>query len=345
MEFSESHQEWIPVPNWVHFLINFGYSWPTNEARPRRIALISMPCDSAAAGLIVLGALIHGLGNREANDLHGYHEALVRYGRQYLQSCRSCDMRCEPQQKHCGYSEEASGLVRYKDKKLWKVSELALGSIWFTRTSPPTDNIAVPRTERRWLSPKDALDWKIDGEAWPQMGCNTEELLGDVYASLIPTAKIVDENLRRSFSGLCLAGRVAGEAVSREMYSSIRFRINEANCRLSELLTVNGWNTGRQASRTTFFNARTQSSDRGSYPPTLVVADGDLSFLKVLSQVRFQRSDVIGVIHRTIERDNLEAVGNRLNGLHQWYEDDADLMSELPKPPMGISISVLKKRT
>jgi hypothetical protein len=344
MEFSESHHPWSAVPDWVRFLIDFGYNWPGGEERPRRVALMSMPCESAGAGLIALGALIRGLTYPDHNDLHGYHDALLRYAHQYLESCRTCDMRCEPQAKRCGYSEEASGFVRYKDNKVWEVSEIAFGSIWFTRTLPSTERVPVTRDERRWLSPKDALDWQIDGEAWPQLGDEAQALPIDAYSNLFPTANILKENLRRSFSGLCLAGRAVGEASTQQAYSSIRFSIDESEHTLTELLTVNGWNTDERASRITYFNARTETLDRGSYSPSLVVADGDLSFLKVLSFPTFQRSDVIGVIHRAIERDNLEAVGNRLNDLHQWYEEDYELVRQLQNVPMGISLAVLKKR-
>jgi hypothetical protein len=348
MDFSESHQAWIPVPTWVRFLIDLGYKWPTDHARPRRIALISMPCESAGAGLVALGAMIRGLTNADANDARGYHEALLRYARQYLESCRTCEMRCEPQERRCGYSEEASGFVRYKDNRIWEVSaqtELASGNIWVTRISPATERIVVSRSESRWVNPKGALEWQIDGQAWPELASGSAALPREAYNSLIPTAKIVGENLRRSFSSLCLAGRAIGEAATREMYSSIRFRIGESEHTLTQLLTVNGWNTDKRASRITYFNARTEKTDRGSYPPGLVVADGDLSFLKVLSYPLFQRSDVVGVVHRAIERDNLEAVGNRLTGLHQWYEEDTDLARQLQNVPMGISVAFLKKRS
>jgi hypothetical protein len=185
--------------------------------------------------------MIRGLTNAAANDTHGYHETLLRYARQYLENCRTCDMRCRPQEKRCGYSEEASGLVRYRDNKVWEVSELAFGSIWFSHTFPSTGRIPLARAQRRWLSPKDALDWQIDGEAWPQLGDESPALSVDAYSNLIPTANIVNENLRRSFSGLCLAGRAVGEATTRQMYSSIRFRTGESEHTLTELLTVNGW--------------------------------------------------------------------------------------------------------
>ncbi|CAN5483454.1 hypothetical protein BH20ACI3_BH20ACI3_39670 [soil metagenome] len=123
MQFSEFRQEWRSLPAWVRFLIDFGYEWPSHETRPRRIALLSTPCDSAGAGLVALGSMIRGLASPSANDVDGYHEALTRYARQYLESCRVCDMRCDPEAKRCGYTAEVSGRVRYKGEKLYTVSE------------------------------------------------------------------------------------------------------------------------------------------------------------------------------------------------------------------------------
>jgi hypothetical protein len=77
----------------------------------------------------------------------------------------------------------------------------------------------------------------------------------------------------------------------------------------------------------------------------LVVADGDVSFLKVLDDSEFQRSDVIGVIQRTLERDSLESVGNRMLGLHQWYAEDIELMDQFRNIPVGISLAILRRRS
>src|SRR5258708_3671241 len=60
--FSETGCVWQPVPPWAAFLIRFGYLWRATS-KTRRIALLTMPCDSAAAGLISLGALIGDLCN------------------------------------------------------------------------------------------------------------------------------------------------------------------------------------------------------------------------------------------------------------------------------------------
>ena len=125
MFFSEANQEWQVVPRWVTFLIRLGYNWPCGVLGQRRIALISMPCDSAAAGLIALGALIRDLGNPNANDVDGHYDALLRYARQYLGYCRDCTMRCQPELKGCGYAAEVTGLVRDKYKNPHQVAEIS----------------------------------------------------------------------------------------------------------------------------------------------------------------------------------------------------------------------------
>src|SRR5688500_2530714 len=98
MLFSEGHQEWRGIPAWVHFLTQFGYGWPSGSSRPKRIALVSMPCDSAAAGLITLGALVRDLEHPidVQNDVGAHHERLLGFAQQYLNSCRRCEMRCHP---------------------------------------------------------------------------------------------------------------------------------------------------------------------------------------------------------------------------------------------------------
>src|SRR5690242_18195480 len=110
--FSEANQDWRPIPSWVRLLINLGYKWPYRAAGTRRIALISMPGDSAGAPLIALGALIRDLGNPEANDLGAHFDSLLRHGRQYIEHCHDCTCHCEPQITNCGYLAEAHGQIR-----------------------------------------------------------------------------------------------------------------------------------------------------------------------------------------------------------------------------------------
>lgn len=93
-----------------------------------------------------------------------------------------------------------------------------------------------------------------------------------------------------------------------------------------------------------FFNSRTEQFDNHAFSPALVIADGDACFLKVLARAEFQQSDVIGVIHRTIDRDSLELVGNRMIGLRQWYVEDSETVGRMPTAPPGIDTLVLNRR-
>jgi hypothetical protein len=102
MDFSELKGEWQPIPYWVRFLVQMGYNWPRSGTRPRRIALVSMPCDSAGAGLIALGAMVHDLVDPQANDVDAHYDKLLQYARQFLESCHGCDVVCHPHLKRCG---------------------------------------------------------------------------------------------------------------------------------------------------------------------------------------------------------------------------------------------------
>ena len=339
MLVSEANQQWRPAPYWISYLIGLGYRRPEAAPGKRRITLISLPCDSAAAGLIALGALVGDLGDPSANEVDGHYGSFLRFARQYLESCRSCKNSCEPELVRCGYTSEASGKVRFL-------------------RDPPTGYLISPATDfnkpqiafiRRGVtirpSPTYVLNYYIDGEPPPQLRESAEALSAELYAPVVQGAPVVVENLRRSYAGLCLAGRVAGEAETRAACDSIRFRHAGGEATLSELLTVQGWSRRSLVSRVTLFNSRTKQYDRRVSTPALVVADGDACFLKVLGRAEFQRSDVIGVVHRMVDRDRLEDVGNRVLGLRQWYSEDTEAMARLPRTPRGVGVTILRQRT
>ena len=337
--FSENEHEWQQIPKWAEFLIRLGFQWHGNVLEQRRIALLSMPCDSAAAGLIALGAIISDLGNPDANDIGGHYNALLRYARQYLENCRNCTHPCHPNKMRCGYAAQATGWVRnwrQKPVKRHKISEQSnLGENRLLYSC---------KDGTWWQNPKYSIDWQIDGEPPPQLDEHEGVLEGGIYTHLIAAAQVIPDNLRKSFSGLCLAGRVGGKTATYNSSASVRFRINEIEYRLSKLLTVHGWSTTDSVSRMSFFNSRTERFDRNTSAISLVVADGDKSFIKVLGRSEFQRTDVIGVISRVLARDDLEAVGNRIQGLRQWYTDDEDTLDRFSSVPRGISVKILKRR-
>jgi hypothetical protein len=340
MFFSESSQEWRPIPQWVQFLINFGYLWPKIQLETRRIALISMPCDSAAAGLVTLGAMIRDLANPRANDVSGHYDRLLRYARQYLESCRDCDCEpCDPQVKGCGYLTRATGKLRSRDsvRTTVEISE---------RTDFEEGKLALtyPRhSTGMWNFPNPATEWHVDGEPPVELVNPEEGLSPGPYRDIIGAVDILPENLRQTYSGLCMASRATGEASSREMCSSTRFCDVTGEYRLDELLAIHEWSPGR-ISRVNLFNTRIEQLDRAWAPPSLVIADGDIPFLKAIRNSQFQQSDILGVIHRTMDRDRLEAIGNGILP-NQWYSQDEEMLYELPPVARGISVSILKRRT
>lgn len=338
MLFSEANREWPSIPHWAEFLIRLGCDWPRGVAENRRIALVSMPCDSAAAGLVALGAMIRDLSDPHANDVDGHYNRLLQYARQYLESCRDCELTaCDPPVKRCGHLKEVTGVVRSPrfPNRPHKVSD---------KTDVSQRRLAFDyRKGTYWPNPEYLIDWHVDGEPPPQWNTAEGELEAHRYQPFVHSARFHSDNLRKSYSGLCLAGRTGGGNASKEVCASVRFRDGTEEHGLEELLTIHEW-SDCNISRVAFFNARTGQFDRNVVAPRLVVADGDTSFLKVAGQTEFHRSDIVGVIHRTVERDRLEALGNKMSDLRQWYVQDEDMLLGLPEVPRGMSISILGRR-
>ncbi len=72
---------------------------------------------------------------------------------------------------------------------------------------------------------------------------------------------------------------------------------------------------------------------------------GDTAFLRAIDAPEFRDSDVVGVIHRTVERDRLESIGTKLADLsQQWYAPDAEMLDRISPAPTGITVLVLKRR-
>jgi hypothetical protein len=189
-----------------------------------------------------------------------------------------------------------------------------------------------------------ATDWQLEHEAPAETVQGAGLPHGRLYEELIErAAPPIDENLMRSDSAICLAGRVTGESVSRSAFSIIRFECGTQVADLAALLTVHRWSP-ETVSRVTFFNSRTRQLDRNTGFTSLVVADGDSAFLRALDAPEFRQSDVVGVIHRAVERDRLESIGTKFGDLSQWYAPDAEMLDRLSPSPPGITVSVLQRR-
>jgi hypothetical protein len=287
--------------------------------------------------------MLRDLSTEEADDQKTHYGVLLSYARQYLDACRNCRLlKCAPEEKGCGYSERASG----------NIVKASLGRDPKYKVSPRTDfQSGILKLERKGVTatpdPRFATDWRIEGQPHQGVPDNATSLKRQIYGALCRSLCIdenfVAENLSRSFSGTCFAGRITGNEQSRNICQDLRFRSAGEEYSLDRLLTIHGW-SDLEISRVSFFNSRTGQLDRDSIRPSLVVADGDGAFLDVLGKKTFSNSDIIGVISRVIERDRLESLGMKMEDLGQWYSLDEEMLINLPSLPAGISMTILKKR-
>jgi hypothetical protein len=322
MQFSEANGPWQATPEWVEFLVKSGLNSGLPTEGTRRILIISMPCESAAAGLVALGALCRRLSIDGANDANSHFQRIDKLATKsaaeiYLQHCNQPGrFRLEP--------KDHNGLI-------WVRNERACGS---RRT----------RMTRNTIFPSNAREWRFDGEAPVSVSDGVglqfpyfyKELSGEGFAP-------VASNLTKSDSGICLAGRVSGESVSQTILTQIQFRCHNEDANLASLLAIQNWSPGT-ISRVSFFNARTGQVDRNTGLTRLVVADGDLSFLRVLESPVFRNCDVIGLIHRVVNRDRLEAIGLKITELGQWYTPELRALNGTGRAPQGITLLGMKRR-
>ena len=318
--FSENNGEWCTMPEWADYLLRFGYDLENNPST-RRIVLISMPCDSAAAGLIALGAMRKRLEIKGADDFATHFQRIENLTKNH-------DIRI--------------GLIKHTEKRRnyrgpYVVDGLhSEGKIWVKLL---TESLFY----REIITAENASNWKFDGNPPAQALLGDHIPYEEHYAAMInKNSPINTDNLRHSDSGICIAGRVTGERHTHGIFSEIKIKINSYIVDLSQLLTVQDWLPGK-ISRITFFNTRTKEFDRNPGYPGLVVADGDLAFLRVLEKDDFRNTSVVGVIDRTIDRGKLESLGNKLADVHQWYEQDNGLQDTIKPTIKGLSILILKR--
>ena len=326
MQFSEANDFWCDIPDWARFMIRFGYCWPNNIKARRRLILISMPCDSAASGLIALGALRKYLEDSSANDIEFHRQRIWDEEKKIPQNRK---ILLHKNKRYHGYK------FRYHGKNHDGLDEI----------------IEIPRAGKKSLSspfimPVDVKDVYFEKEPCLEVDTGHELSFGDIYRNLVDHSdEFLDSNLKKTYSGVCLAGRKMGENLTREIMSSIRFCSGSEPVQLDQLLSVHDWSS-ETISRMSFYNSRTQKIDRQSASLRLVVADGDAAFLTVYNDkdILFGDCDIIAVIDRTLERDRLDAIVEKMSSLSQWYDTDHFLPENLPPVPKGVSLAIWKKR-
>jgi len=318
--FSEDNGEWRETPQWVNYLLSFGYQL---ESKPstRRIVLISLPCDSAAAGLIALGAMRKRLEIAGADDSATHFQRIVNLAR--TRDTRVALIKhTERRRKYRGpYFVDG---IRSEGKIWVKLATGFLGT-------------------RGMITCENAREWKFDGGPPVQAILGEKVPYENFYSAMMANSGAVNiSNLCHSDSGICFAGRITGEKRTHVFLAGIRFKLNDSIADLSQLLTIQSWLPGK-ISRVIFFNTRVNKFDRYSGCPGLVIADGDSAFLRVLDQNGFLNASVVGVLDRTIDREKLESIGNKLAGLNQWYVQDTELQDSMKSTIKGISVLILKR--
>ncbi|MBI4695350.1 MAG: hypothetical protein HY749_15135 [Gammaproteobacteria bacterium] len=324
MQFSEARLPWEPIPSWVRFLIRCGSAFAQGSAK-RRIGIISMPCESAGAGLLALGALRFRLTLADANDALTHFERIQR-----LASKRDCGIYLRHKKNRGRF------LLEGRDEN---------GIVWVRQEKPSRgkdDTKAGP--VRIAVLENKAGEWRLEHEPPIETVRGTELRHREIYEEIAADANSpLLINLTRSDSAICLAGHVSGQSTSREKFANVRFRRNECVVDLSELLTVHAWSPAT-VSRIAFYNSRIRQLDRDTGFTSLLVADGHAAFLQALEFPRFKDTDVVGVIHRNIDRDSLESIGTKLAGLAQWYAADQPALDCLQPIPTGITVAVINRR-
>lgn len=319
LEFSDSGSAWRPIPAWARFLIQFGYSWPMNDGEPRRIGLVSMPCDSAGAGLMALGAMRRRFEVEGANDLRAHFERIRTLAARQRGGTDIFDQRSRGSKRGPYYLD----------------GDYGKNMSWACLRSKPGTRVTISATTSHF--------WRFSDEPPVEIIEGAGIQFGDIYSKMLSaTGTVLPENLDHSDSLICLAGRPTGDAGTRRVLAELRFRSDaDTIASLAELLTVHDWQS-ETVSRVTFFNSRTGRLDREGRPPRLVLGDGDQAFLLALNQ--FPRSDVIGIMNRCADREKLEMVGAKMVDLNQWYEGDGGLANRLPSVPVGVTLLLLKER-
>ena len=305
----------MPVPHWVRWFLQFGYRWSHRRGH-RRICIVSTPCESPAAALIALGLMRRRLEVPEAGDLANH---MGRLRDLYTSGATQVVLRRLPNKKRFHFA----GIDRD-------------GALWAHMAGRP-----CPRYK---IIEEFAFDWYVEGEPPVQATRDAPVVLSVILEALFDgSTAVLHKNLALTDSAICLAGRVAGEQQTHADLSTVRFRYGESAESLGSLLTVHGWHEGR-VSRVAYFNSRTQSLDRAVGAMQTVSADGAAALVRVAAEPHFREADIIAVVPRTADPDQLESASQYLASLAQWYTPRRfDDTVGLGKMPHGVSIIWLGK--
>ena len=314
MKFSDANSSYEYIPEWVKYMLMFGYRWSKSDGFKRRIALISMPCDSAGAGLITLGALLKYLEDPFANDLAA-HSIRVQN-------------ECEPL-VHPRYPKKRFRYIG-KNEDDQDIMQEIISSRKTSFNGPAQHTLHIK-------------DVGFEGEPFPEVSDGNELPYRFIYENITGSdGVILQDNLRKTYSAVCLATRKSGMSMTRLIMESIVFHLGSISASLDQLIAIHEWSR-EKISRTSLYNSRTEEMDRQSVVPKLIVADGDGAFLDAIDKPLFLKSDFIAVIDRTTQRYRLEDIMNKMENMTSRYTREERIPDELQACPTGIHLAIWKK--
>ena len=299
-----------PVPPlWVTRALELGFrARAESSADEPFFGLISTPCESSMAGLIVLGAELRGLSLRQPGTLEVNRSRYYHYLRS-LKVGTILRSRDHPTRK---YSLQSGN----------QQSGMSAGFLSVRRLNIRHEQLLL-------ISELNCLNW------WPD--CDIPEGAGgyngmclppeaETLRSLLPPGEeITDDRLRLNCDEVVLVGPPGGAPAFRSVYEehcSIAVNDSESVVPLSELLGLRGWagiNTAH-AWRGVYINVLSPDavteSKKAACRARLAVFDGAAPFMKLGDY--FCRCDRIVVASRSLSNSLLERLCSKL------YQDQHD---------------------
>jgi hypothetical protein len=329
--YSEAGKSYTKVPKWVSAAVRIGFTW--DRERPewkRRVGVISMPCDTACSALICLGLLRKDLERETANNTRGHYDRLLRAADIYLSNPSLETVLINSQGKNITkWSFEGKTDVGIKVLAGHKETVKKKGKHVLNPNGPITG----------YITESNAYQWRLEGDPVVETIGGGGALLQDDYSNITGcSGDIIAENLRRSFSGVLLAGK--GEhrdTVYMTNIYEVGFGDEFQRKELGELLTLH--TPGNMVKRLNFCNHLNIDKQGKDY--YLVIADGTQAFLKALRY--FRSSDVLGIFSRDEPAENLINVAENLADLERYYRP-IDELGEKAILPKIIEYMILEER-
>jgi len=292
IQLTEDGSWWISLPRWARWFLQLGYAWSPADSN-RRVCIVSTPCEAPAAALIALGAMRRRLSVPDACDLV-FHMGRLR---KLYETARSTTV-----------------LRRVNSPKRFHFSDAQDGAL---RAHP-----SGKASEHHIIRADLAHHWHADGEPAAQVTHGPAMARSDLLESLFENPLPLDRaNLARTDSAICLVGPVAGERHAHHAMTALQLRYGSETRTLGSLLSVHRLHDGR-VSRLAYYNSRTKQFDRFVRKPSVTCVDGAAAFCRVYADPRFAESDLIVVIPRTTDPDQLESASELLGSMSQWYTPD-----------------------